>query len=93
MKAYRNFCQSKCVFDVLRKKTNKMNILLRRDLGSISSTYLRTAFTPAAPKSLRIQSICQCLFTLLRSTGAKAARRMLMKLTTGRYSEVVVTQV
>ncbi len=50
-------------------------------LQSISSTYLRTAFTPIAPKSVRIQSRCQYLFTLLGSTGAKAARRMLMKLT------------
>jgi len=51
--------------------------------GSISPTYLRTAFMPVAPKSLRIQSSCQYLFTLLGSTGAKAALRMLMKLTPG----------
>jgi len=50
---------------------------------SISPTYLRTAFTPVAPKSVRIQSSCQYLFTLLGSTGVKAARRMLMKLTPG----------
>jgi len=36
---------------------------------------------PVAPKSLRIQSTCQYLFTLLGSTGAKAANRTLMKLT------------
>ncbi len=47
----------------------------------MSSTYLRTAFTPVAPKSVRIQSSCQYLFTLLGSTGAKAALRMLVKLT------------
>jgi len=52
-------------------------------LGSISPTYLRTAFRPVAPKSVRIQSSCQHLFTLLVSTGAKAARRTLMKLTPG----------
>ncbi len=43
--------------------------------------YLRTAFMPVAPKSVRIQSSFQYLFTLLGSTGAKAARKMLMKLT------------
>jgi len=36
---------------------------------------------PVAPKSVRIQSSCQCLFTLLGSTGAKAAHRTMMKLT------------
>jgi len=49
--------------------------------GSISPTYLCTALMPVAPKSVRIQSRCQYLFTLLGSTGAKAARRTLMKLT------------
>jgi len=48
---------------------------------SISPTYLLTAFTPVAPKSVRIQSSCQYLFTLLGSTGAKATNRTLMKLT------------
>jgi len=42
--------------------------------------HIRTAFTPVAPK---IQSSCQCLFKLLGSTGAKATRRALMKLTLG----------
>ncbi len=42
---------------------------------------LRAAFTPLAPKSVRIQSSCQYLFTLLGPTGAKAARRTMMKLT------------
>ncbi len=50
---------------------------------SISTTYLRTAFTPVAPKSVRIQSSCQYLFTLLGSTGAKAACSTLMKSTPG----------
>ncbi len=36
---------------------------------------------PIAPKSVRIQSSCQYLFTLLGSTGAEAARKTLMKLT------------
>jgi len=38
---------------------------------------------PVAPKSVRIQSSCQYRFTLLGSTGTKAARRTLMKLTPG----------
>jgi len=38
---------------------------------------------PVATKSVRIQSSCQYLFTLLGSTGAKAAHRALMKLTSG----------
>jgi len=36
---------------------------------------------PVATKSVIIQSSCEYLFPLLVSTGAKAARRMLMKLT------------
>jgi len=55
----------------------------RKMLGSISPTYLRTAFTPVAPKSARIQLSCQYLIMLLGSTGAKAALRTLMKLTLG----------
>ena len=42
-----------------------------------------TAFALVDPKSVRIQSSCQYLFTLLGSTGAKAANKMLMKLTPG----------
>ncbi len=57
-----------------------------RDQGSITPTYLHTNFTPLAPKSIRIQSSCLYLFMLLGSTGAKAARRMLMKLTIGRQT-------
>ncbi len=49
--------------------------------GSVSPTYLPTAFMPVDPKSIRIQSSCQYLFTLLGSSVAKAARRTLMKLT------------
>ncbi len=44
---------------------------------------LCTAFALVAPKSVRIQPSCQYLFTLLGSTGAKAARRTLVKLTPG----------
>ncbi len=63
---------------------NQFSLLqLIRGSGSISPTYLRTAFTPIAPKSVKIQSSCQYLFTLLGSTGAKAALRTLMKLTPG----------
>ncbi len=42
-----------------------------------------TAFTPVDPKSVRIQSSCQYLFTLLGSMVAKAARRTMMKLSPG----------
>jgi len=52
-------------------------------LGCISPTYLRAAFTPIAPKSVRVQSSCQYLFTLLGSTGAKGAHKILVKLTPG----------
>ncbi len=59
-------------------------------LGSISPTYFRTAFTTVVPKSLRIKSNCQYLFTLLGSTGTKAAHRTLMKLTPGLFQEKIV---
>jgi len=39
--------------------------------GSISPTYLRTALTRKAPKSVRIQSSCLYLFMLLGFTLAK----------------------
>jgi len=42
---------------------------------------LRTAFTPVVPQSVRAQSSCQYLFTLLGPTSVKAVRRTLMKLT------------
>jgi hypothetical protein len=44
---------------------------------------LLTAFTLVAPKSVRIQSNPQYLFTLLGSTCAKAVHRTLVKLTQG----------
>ncbi len=43
---------------------------------------------PVAPKSVRIQSSCQYLFTLLGSTGAKAAHRTLMILTPRRRKSI-----
>jgi len=61
----------------------KMSSYVRGDLGSISPTYLRKAFTGVALKSIRIQSSCLYLFTLLGSTRAKAEHRMLIKLTPG----------
>ena len=61
--------------------TTKNNSQRLWGLGSISPTYLCTALTPVAPKSVRFQSSCQYLFTLLGSTGTKAALRTLMKLT------------
>jgi len=51
--------------------------------GSISPKNLRAACTHLSHKSVRIQSSCLYLFTLLGSMGAKAALRMLMKLTPG----------
>jgi len=51
-----------------------------QQLGSISSTHLRAAFAAVAPQSVRTQSSCQYLFTLLGSTRVKAVRGMLMKL-------------
>ncbi len=42
---------------------------------------LHEAFMPVAPQSVRTQSSCQYLFTLMGSTRVKAVRRTLMKLT------------
>jgi len=42
---------------------------------------LPTAFTPVVPQSVRTQSSCQYLFTLLGPTSVKAVRRTLTKLT------------
>jgi len=63
------------------KLCEKEPVIHVRHLGLISPTSLRAAFTPKAPKIVRIQLSCQYLFTLLGSTGAKAALRTLMKLT------------
>jgi len=52
-----------------------------RDLGSISTTCLHSAYTCADPKSVKIQSSCQYLFALLGSACVKAAHKMLIKLT------------
>ena len=48
---------------------------------------LHTAFTPVVPQSVRTQSSCQYLFTLLGSTHVKAVHRTLMKLTPGGEKE------
>jgi len=61
-------------------KKNNNDCLLHLLLVSISSTYLRAAFMPVAPQSVRTQSSCQYLFTLLGSTRVKDVRRTLMKL-------------
>jgi hypothetical protein len=53
----------------------------------ISSTYLSSAFTPVAPQSVRTQSSCQYLFTLLGSTRVKAVCRTLMKLSADHSKE------
>jgi len=52
-------------------------------MGSILPTNLHAAFMCVAPKSARIQSSCQYCVTLLGSTRAKAAHKMLIKLTHG----------
>ncbi len=52
-------------------------------LGSISSTYFRTAFMPVSPQSVRTESSLQYLFTLLGSERVKAVCRKLMKLSPG----------
>ncbi len=51
--------------------------------GSISPTYLRTAFMPVAPKSIRIWSSCQHLFMLFVSMCVKDVHKTLMKLSQG----------
>jgi len=71
----------KSLREVVKRRGKHCLVLLL--LGSMSPTYLRTAFMPIARKSVRIQSSCQYLFTLLGSTGAKTTSRTLMKLTPG----------
>ncbi len=48
---------------------------------------LRTAFALVDPDSVRTQSSCQYLFTLLGTTSVKAVHRMLMKSTPGLGSK------
>ncbi len=50
---------------------------------SISPTCFREAFTCTDPKSTKRWSSYQCLFELLESALVKAARKMLVKFTTG----------
>jgi len=52
-------------------------------MGSISSTYLRAAFTHVDTNSTKRQSSHQFLFVLLGSLRSKAARKMLVKSTPG----------
>jgi len=44
---------------------------------------LQAVLTSKHPKSVKIHSSCQYLFTLLGLAGVKAAHKMLMKLTPG----------
>ena len=79
-KIWTHFCSASKLWQVRFKGHN--------DKGSISPN-LRTAFKPEATKSIKIQSSCQYLFMLMGSTGTKAARRTLMKLTQGRIKESI----
>jgi len=58
-------------------------ILVKLTYGAHFINVLLTAFTPVAPQSVRTQSSCQNLFTLLGSTHIKAVHRTLMKSTPG----------
>jgi len=49
-----------------------ISLLERVNQGSISSTYLRAAFTPVASQSVRTQTSCQYLFTLMGYMCLKA---------------------
>ncbi len=71
--AFGSYRRKSCVRKMLVKSTPGLNFI----------NVLRTAFTRVDPKSVRIQSNPQYLFTLLGSTCAKAARRTLMKSTPG----------
>ncbi len=55
--------------------------LVKLTLGLDFINFLRTAFTPVVPQSVRTQSSFQYLFTLLGPTSVKAVRRTLVKLT------------
>ncbi len=63
-------------------------MLVKLTTGLNFINFLHTAFMLVGPKSVRIQSSSQYLFTLLGSTGAKAARRTLMKLTPDRHQHL-----
>jgi hypothetical protein len=69
-----------CPFGICASKSCRMLMKLR-DQVSISSTYLRAAFTPVAPKVYEFSQVVSIFFTLLGSAQAKAACWMLMKLT------------
>ncbi len=54
---------------------------MKPHLGSISPTFLRTAFALVVPKSVKDTYGLTVFFTLSGSTNVKAECRMLMKLT------------
>jgi len=62
-------------------KKNRLKLQLQR---SISPTYLRAAFMPIAFQSVQTKSSHQ-FFALLGSTRLKDVRRMLVKLTPGKF--------
>jgi len=68
---------------VQKNRARKMLMKLRPCVNF--TNVLHTAFTTVAPQSIRTQSICQYLFTLLGSTCVKAVRRTLMKLRPCRF--------
>jgi hypothetical protein len=79
------------------KKVNSATMLhfLKRDENNDNCrpsvnfiNVLCTAFALVDPESVRTQSSCQYLFTLLGSTHIKAVRRMLMKSTPRREKNV-----
>ena len=57
--------------------------LISEDALGAQGCQIQLKSSADTPKSIRIQSSCQDLFTLLGSTGTKAAHRMLVKLTLG----------
>jgi len=62
------------------------------DLESILPTCLRKAFTYEDPKSAKRQSSHQCLFALLGSMHAKAARKMLVKSSSERGFQDLISE-
>jgi len=58
----------------------KTNMTYKGKLGSISPTFLGTAFTRADPNSIKSQSSHPCFLALLGSSCLKVACKTLMKL-------------
>jgi len=67
-----------------------MLMKLRPGLNFIN--VLRTAFTCAAPRSIKKKVKFSIFFTLLGSTSLKAVRKMLMKLRPGELSLCMFSQ-